>query len=73
MGTVFCALFNGYTIGLCSRLFEKYFDFKDALPQNPYVEDPFDLRCISFSANGDLLGGNVYARDVMEIIRDYAP
>lgn len=32
LGTVFCALFNGYTIGLCSRLFEKHFDFKDALP-----------------------------------------
>lgn len=47
--------------------------FKDAVPQNPYREDPFDMRCISFSANGDLLDGNVYVRDVMEIIRDYAP
>ncbi len=31
LGTVFCALFNGYTIGLCSKLFDRYFDFKDGL------------------------------------------
>lgn len=31
LGTVICALVNGYTIGLCSRLFDKCFEFKDAL------------------------------------------
>ena len=31
LGTVVCALVNGYTIGLCSKLFDKYFDFKDGL------------------------------------------
>jgi hypothetical protein len=47
--------------------------FTDTLPENPYVEDPRDVRCISFSPNGDVLGGNVYHRDIMEIIADYAP
>ena len=47
--------------------------FKDAAPQNPYVEDPCDVRCISFSPNGDVLGGHVYEKDIMEIIKDYAP
>ena len=47
--------------------------FTDELPENPYVEDPCDVRCVSFSPNGDVLGGNVYERDIMEIIRDYAP
>ena len=47
--------------------------FTDELPENPYVEDPRDVRCVSFSPNGDVLGGNVYERDIMEIIRDYAP
>ena len=47
--------------------------FKDNIPQNPYVEDPRDLRCVSFSPNGDLLDGNVYERDIMEIIKDYKP
>ncbi len=47
--------------------------FTDELPENPYVEDPRDVRCVSFSPNGDILGGNVYRNDIMEIIKDYAP
>ncbi len=47
--------------------------FTDTLPENPYVEDPRDVRCVSFSPNGDILGGNVYERDIMEIIKNYAP
>lgn len=47
--------------------------FKDTLPENPYVEDPYDVRCLSFSPNGDVLDGNVYERDIMEIIKEYAP
>ena len=47
--------------------------FKDELPENPYAEDPRDVRCVSFEPNGDVLGGNVYERDIMEIIKDYAP
>ncbi len=45
--------------------------FTDELPENPYVEDPRDVRCVSFEPNGDALGGNVYERDIMEIIKDY--
>ena len=47
--------------------------FTDELPENPYAEDPRDVRCVSFSPNGDVLGRNVYERDIMEIIKDYAP
>ena len=47
--------------------------FTDILPGNLYVEDPRDVRCVSFSSNGDVLGGNVYKSDIMEIIGDYAP
>ena len=46
--------------------------FTDKLPENPYVEDPRDVRCLSFEPNGNVLGGNVYERDIMEIIKDYA-
>jgi hypothetical protein len=42
-------------------------------PENPYIEDPQDVRCVSFSPNGDVLGGNAYRCDVMEIIKNYAP
>ncbi len=47
--------------------------FTDELPENPYAEDPRDVRCVSFSPNGDVLGGNVYRTDIMKIIKDYAP
>ena len=47
--------------------------FTDELPENPYVEDPRDVRCVSFEPNGDVLGGNVYRKDIMEILEDYNP
>ena len=47
--------------------------FSDELPENPYVDDPRDVRCVSFEPNGDVFGGNVYRNDIMEIIKDYAP
>ena len=47
--------------------------FTDNLPENPYVEDPCDVRCVSFSSNGDALNGNVYKQDIMEILNNYTP
>ena len=47
--------------------------FTDVCPENPYVEDPSDVRCVSVLPNGDVLCGNVYERDIMEIVREYAP
>ncbi len=41
--------------------------------ENPYKENPSDLRCISFSPNGDVLDGNIYKQDIMEIIKNYTP
>lgn len=47
--------------------------FTDVRPVNPYEEDLRDVRCISFSPNGNVLGGNAYEMDVMEIIENYTP
>ena len=47
--------------------------FTDERPENPYVEDLHDVRCVSFEPNGNVLGGNIYERDIMAIITDYAP
>jgi len=47
--------------------------FTDEIPENPYAEDPRDVRCVSFEPNGDVLGGNVYERDIMEIVNNYMP
>ena len=57
--------------GNALKYFAEY--FMDESPENPYVEDPRDVRCVSFSPDGEVLGGNVYGRDIMEIIKDYAP
>jgi hypothetical protein len=47
--------------------------FNDFKPENPYVEDPCDVRCVSFSPNGDVLDGNVYNTGIMEILENYKP
>ena len=47
--------------------------FKDELPENPYKDDPCNVKCISFEPNGDVLGGNVYECDIMQILRTYTP
>ena len=52
--------------GNALKYLSKY--FTGELPENPYAEDPFDVRCVSFEPNGNVLGGNVYERDIMEII-----
>ena len=57
--------------GNALKYFAEY--FKDAKPVNPYVENPYDVRCISVSPNGDVLGGNLYEQDIIKIMNDYTP
>jgi MoaA/NifB/PqqE/SkfB family radical SAM enzyme len=57
--------------GNASKFLAEY--FTNARPENPYAEDPRDVRCVSFSPNGDVLNGNVYERDIMEILERYEP
>ena len=57
--------------GNATRYLSEY--FLGDLPENPYIEDPCNVKCISFSANGDVLGGNVYKEDIAEIIKNYTP
>ena len=47
--------------------------FKGDTPENPYVDDPYDLTCLSVSANGDLLDGNLYRSSLAEIVDGYDP
>ena len=47
--------------------------FVGDLPENPYVEDPCDVRCVSFSPDGGVLDGNVYCLDIMKILENYNP
>jgi hypothetical protein len=47
--------------------------FTHEIPENPYVEDPRDVRCISFAPNGNVLGGNIYRHGISEILEKYTP
>ena len=47
--------------------------FAETAPENPYEEDPCDVRTLSFSPNGDVLDSNVYRENILEIIKNYAP
>ena len=40
--------------------------------ENPYWEDPADIKAVCLSANGDILGSNIYKKDILEIINDYS-
>jgi hypothetical protein len=42
-------------------------------PENPYTEDQCNVKCVSFDPNGDVLGGNVYENDVLDILKNYEP
>lgn len=42
--------------------------FKAGAPENPYVQDENDIRCISVCENGDLLCGNLYSDGILDII-----
>lgn len=57
--------------GNAAKHFAEY--FTNARPENPYEEDPRDVRCVSFSPDGGVLGGNVYTTDIMKIIENYLP
>lgn len=47
-----------------------YFD-KNTEYESPYKENPKNVKTISFSANGDVLGGNIYNNSILEIIENY--
>ena len=50
----------------------EYFDLSKET-NSPYDEDPYDVKAICFSANGDILGGNINKKKIEEILSDYSP
>lgn len=58
--------------GNAIKYFGEYFDLNKEI-KNPYQEDPTDIRAICFSANGDVLGDNIYNKDINTIINSYSP
>ncbi len=58
--------------GNALKYLRAYFD-DPVTESSPYDEDPEDVCTISFGANGDVLNGNVYQTDILEIMRTYRP
>ncbi len=45
--------------------------FTDDVPENPYIEDPKDVKCLSFDPSGNIFGDNIFERDILEILSKY--
>ncbi len=45
--------------------------FEGNVPENPYIEDPENLKCLSFEPSGNILGDNIYKRNILEILKNY--
>lgn len=58
--------------GNALKYLNEYFDLSKEF-KNPYDEDPTDIRSICFSANGDILGDNIYNNDINKILLSYVP
>jgi len=58
--------------GNALKFLKEYFD-AGSVAANPYDEDPKDVRSLCISPNGDVLGGNIYRTDILNIIENYAP
>ena len=67
------AIANGNVIwfgGNAKIHLREYFDETKEVV-NPYEDDPRDVRAVSFNPNGDVLNGNIYQNDIMEIFENY--
>jgi len=66
---------NGNVIfpgGNALKYLSEYFDL--SVPHiSPYTENPQDVKAICVVPNGDVLGGNLYKTDILEIMENYAP
>lgn len=58
--------------GNALKYLNEYFD-KNTEYVSPYEEDKRDIRTISFSPDGKVLGGNVYQKGILEILEEYQP
>ena len=47
--------------------------FLEEKVENPYWEDPKDVKCVSFDPDGSIFGQNLYQKDIMEILKEYQP
>ena len=47
--------------------------FGENTAENPYTQDPCEIKCLSVEPDGRLFGENIYRTDVLDIIKGYTP
>lgn len=58
--------------GNARKYLGEYFDSNKQYV-NPYAEDPLDIRSVCVSPDGSVLGGNIYEKDILDILDGYIP
>lgn len=72
LGIPTCAGNVIFPSGNALKYLREYFD-ETVTAFSPYEDDPKDVRSLSFSETGDVLNGNVYQTDILDLIRAYRP
>ncbi len=58
--------------GNARKYLHEYFDWNQTYV-SPYTENPEDIRAVCILPNGDVLGGNIYQTDILDIVEGYTP
>lgn len=61
-----------FPAGNALKYLHEYFDPNEDY-KNPYRQDPEDIRSVCISPNGDVLNGNIYRSDILDILENYTP
>ena len=56
-----------------AKIYLKEYFTPENTVSDPYVEDPTDVRSLSFAPDGSVLNGNIYEQDIIDIIKSYTP
>lgn len=59
-----------FASGNAIKYLSDYFD-KDKEYNDPYIENPYDVKAVSIEPNGDIFSGNIYREDVAGILERY--
>lgn len=58
--------------GNAKKYFSEYYD-ESAEMKSPYEQNPYDINAVSINPDGDVLGGNIYKNDIINILDSYSP
>lgn len=58
--------------GNAKKYFGEYYD-DNAETKSPYEQNPYDIQVIGINPDGDVLGGNVYKNNIIDILNSYSP